>query len=69
MCVCSDFHWRRVFIGLWGSSVDLAEAVTRQVAAGRPSHMAGQSGGMSSTTLVFLFSCRHMSTKLWAEPS
>jgi hypothetical protein len=28
-CVCSDFHWRPVFIGPWGSSIDLAEAVTR----------------------------------------
>jgi hypothetical protein len=39
VCVCSDFHRRGVFIGSWGSSNDLAEAVTRQVVVGRPSHV------------------------------
>jgi hypothetical protein len=32
-CVCSDFHRRGVFIGLWGSSTDLSGAVPHQVAA------------------------------------
>jgi hypothetical protein len=35
VCVCSDFHQRGVFIGLWDSSNDLAKAVTHQVAADR----------------------------------
>jgi hypothetical protein len=52
MCVSSDFHWRGVFIGSWVSSTDLAEAVTHQVAANRPSHMAGMAGGMVSTAFL-----------------
>jgi hypothetical protein len=56
-----------VFIGLWGSSTDLAEEVTRQVAAYRPRHVAGQLGGTACTALAFLFSCRHMSMKPRAE--
>jgi hypothetical protein len=59
-CVCSDFHRRGVFIGPSGSSSNLAEAVTRHVAAGRP-------GGTASTALSFLLSCRHVSTKPQAE--
>jgi hypothetical protein len=51
-CVCSDFHYRGVFIGSWGSSTDLAEVVTHQVVAGWPSHMAGQPGGMASTAFL-----------------
>jgi hypothetical protein len=52
-CVCSDFHRRRgVFIGPWGSSSDLAEDVTHQVATGKPSHVAGRSGGITSTALA-----------------
>jgi hypothetical protein len=43
--VCSDFHQRGVFIGLWGSSTNLAEAVTHQV-------VASQLGGMASTTFL-----------------
>jgi hypothetical protein len=35
VCV-STFTGRGLFIGPWGSSTDLAEAVTCQVAAGRP---------------------------------
>jgi hypothetical protein len=31
-----------VFIGPWGSSTDLAEAITHQVVVGWPIHMAGQ---------------------------
>jgi hypothetical protein len=61
-CVCSDFHQRGgVFTGSWGSSTDLAEVVTHQVAADWPSHVAGRPGGTSSTALAFLFSCRHVS--------
>jgi hypothetical protein len=56
-----------VFIGTWGSSTDLAKVVAHHVAADRPKHMAGQPGGMASTALAFLFSCRHMSTKSRAE--
>jgi hypothetical protein len=60
-CVYYDFHWRGgVFIGSCGSSTDLVEAVTHQVAASR-------SGGMASTALAFLFLCRHVSTKPQAE--
>jgi hypothetical protein len=39
-------------MGLWGTSTDLVEAVTRQLVASRPSHMAGQPGGMASTTFL-----------------
>jgi hypothetical protein len=52
VCVCSDFYWSGVFIGLWGSSIDLAEVVTHQVAADRPSHVAGRAGGMASTAFI-----------------
>jgi hypothetical protein len=69
--VCADFHQRGVFIGPRESSTDLAEAVTCQVVANRPSHVAVRLGGTASTAfctaLAFLFSCRHMSTKLQAE--
>jgi hypothetical protein len=41
-----------VFIGSWGSSTDLAEAVTQKVAAGWPSRMAGQLGGTASTSFL-----------------
>jgi hypothetical protein len=59
-CVASDFHRSGVFIGPWGSSTDLAEVVTHQVAA---------SPLPFSTALAFLFSCRHVTTKLQAEPT
>jgi hypothetical protein len=53
VCVCVlSFTSRGVFIGPWGSSTDLAEAVTHQVVAGRPSHMANQL--MSSASTNFL---------------
>jgi hypothetical protein len=51
-------------MGPWGSSTNLAEAVTHQVAAGRRSHVADRSDGMASTALAFLLSCGDMSTKL-----
>jgi hypothetical protein len=54
-------------MGPWGSSTDLAEAVNRQVVAEWPSHVADLQGETTSTTLAFLFLCRHRSTKLWAE--
>jgi hypothetical protein len=39
VCVCvSTFTCRGVFLGSWGSSTNLAEAVTHQVVADRPSH-------------------------------
>jgi hypothetical protein len=41
-----------VFIGPWGSSTDLAEAVTRQVTTGRPSHMAGQPMSLASNDFL-----------------
>jgi hypothetical protein len=50
--MCSYFHWRGVFIGPWGSSTYLAEAVTHQVAAGWPSLVASQLGGTTSTFLL-----------------
>jgi hypothetical protein len=62
VCVCFDFHQRVVFIGSWVSSIDLVEVVTHQVVTGRL-------GGMSSTALAFLFSCRHVSMKLWSKPT
>jgi hypothetical protein len=52
-----------VFIGPWGSSNDLVEVVTHQVAVGRPSHVAGQPDGTTSTAWAFLFLCRHVSLK------
>jgi hypothetical protein len=54
-CVYSDFHQRGVFIGPWGRSIDLAEAVTRQVVADWPSHVAGQPGEMASTVFLHHF--------------
>jgi hypothetical protein len=45
---------RGVFIRLWGSSTDLAEVVTHQMVAGRPSHVAGRP--MSSASTDFLHS-------------
>jgi hypothetical protein len=33
---------RGVFIGIQGGVIDLAKSVTRQVVAGRPSHMASR---------------------------
>jgi hypothetical protein len=56
-----------VFIELWESSTDLAEAVTQQVVADQPSHVADRPGGMASTALAFLFSCRHVPMKLRAQ--
>jgi hypothetical protein len=52
--VCVDFHHRGLFMGPWGSSTDLAEAVTCQVVADRPSHVAGWP--MSSASTNFLHS-------------
>jgi hypothetical protein len=51
-CVYSDFHRRGVFIGPWGTSTDLVEAVTHQVVADPPSHVAGRLGGMASTAFL-----------------
>jgi hypothetical protein len=65
--LCSDFHQRGLFIGPWGCSTDLAEAVTHQVAVSRPSHVAGRLGWTASTSLALLFSCRHVSMKPWAK--
>jgi hypothetical protein len=42
VCVCRLSPVGGVFIGPWESSIDLAEAVTHQVVAGRPSHETGQ---------------------------
>jgi hypothetical protein len=41
-----------VFIGPWGSSTNLAKAVTCQVATGQPSHMPGRPGGEASTDFL-----------------
>jgi hypothetical protein len=49
--VSSHFHRRGVFIGLWRNSTDLAEAVTRHVAAGQPSHVVGRA--LLTTTIDF----------------
>jgi hypothetical protein len=53
VCVYSDFHRTGVFIVSWGSSTDLVEAVTHQVVADRPTHVASQSGGTTSTTFLY----------------
>jgi hypothetical protein len=47
----------------------MVEVVTHHVVASWPSYMASRPGGMASTTLAFLFSCRHVSTKPRAEPT
>jgi hypothetical protein len=52
-CVCVLISTGgRVFIGPWGSSTDLAEPVTRQVATGQPSHVADRLGGMACTAFL-----------------
>jgi hypothetical protein len=51
VCV-STFPGRGVFIVPWGSSTDMAEVVTHQVAVGWPCHMAGRQ--MSSVSTKFL---------------
>jgi hypothetical protein len=58
-CV-STFTGSRIFIGPWGSSTDLAEVVTHQVAAGRPSHVAGRPTSLASTDFLH----RHSSSLL-----
>jgi hypothetical protein len=40
-----------VFIGVQGGVTDLVKSVTRQVVAGRPSHMADQPWSLASTDL------------------
>jgi hypothetical protein len=39
---------RGVFIGVNGTYTDMGRSVWRQVVAGRPSHVAGRSGGVAS---------------------
>jgi hypothetical protein len=51
MCVLISTG-RGVFIGPWRSSTDLAEVVTHQVVAERPSHVPGRK--MSSANTHFL---------------
>jgi hypothetical protein len=51
-CVCPHFHHMGVFIGPWGSSIDLDKSVWHQVVAGWPSHVAGRSGGAASTNFL-----------------
>jgi hypothetical protein len=52
-CVCvSTFTTRGVFIGPWGSSIDLAEAVTHQMAISQPSHMADRQVSLASTDFL-----------------
>jgi hypothetical protein len=46
------FPPKGVFIRPWASSIDLAEVVTHQVLASRPSHVAGQSDWMASTAFL-----------------
>jgi hypothetical protein len=71
VCVCSHFHQKGVFVGLWGSSTDLVEVVTRQLAAGRPTTWPTDRVERLplpfSITMTFLFSCRHVSMKSRAE--
>jgi hypothetical protein len=39
-------------MGPWGSSTDLEKLVWHQVVADRPSHVAGQPGGVASTDFL-----------------
>jgi hypothetical protein len=50
--VCSHFDRRGVFIGPWGSSIDLDKSVWRQVVAGLQGHVAGRLGGAASTDFL-----------------
>jgi hypothetical protein len=52
VCVCRLSLVGGVFIEPWGSSTDMAEVVTHQVAVGWPCHMAGRQ--MSSVSTKFL---------------
>jgi hypothetical protein len=65
---CLDFHYEGVFIGVNGTSTDLDRSVWRQVEVGRPSHVAGRSGGTASTDSAFSSLRRCMATKALAEP-
>jgi hypothetical protein len=56
-----------VFIGPWGSSTNLVEAVSRHVVAGQPSHVAGWPGGTTSTAFIhriglplLMYTCVHL---------
>jgi hypothetical protein len=46
------FTNRGVFIGVHGGLTDLVNSVTRQVVAGRPSHVAGRPCGSASTDFL-----------------
>jgi hypothetical protein len=43
---------RGVFIGVHGGITDLVKSVTRQVVAGRPSHVVDQPCGSASTNFL-----------------
>jgi hypothetical protein len=43
---------RGIFIGSWGSFIDLEKSVWCQVVAGWPSHVAGQPGGAATTDVL-----------------
>jgi hypothetical protein len=64
----STFTIRGVFIGVNGTSTNMERSVWHQVVAGRPSLVAGQSGGVASTDSGFSSSCRRVATKAQAEP-
>jgi hypothetical protein len=51
MCVLISIS-RGVFVGVQGRVTDLVKSVTSQVVAGRPSHMAGRSCGLTSTDFL-----------------
>jgi hypothetical protein len=46
---CFDFQQYEVFIGVQGGVTDLVKSVTRQVVAGRPSHVADWPWSSAST--------------------
>jgi hypothetical protein len=52
VCVCRLSPVGGVFIGPWGSSIDLVVVVTRHVAANRPSHVADQPMSLASTDVL-----------------
>jgi hypothetical protein len=65
---CVNIQHEGVFIGVNGTSTDLGRSVWHQVVGGRPSHLAGRPGGVSSTDSSFSSLCRRVVTKALAKP-
>jgi hypothetical protein len=54
---CLKFHWQGVFIGVHGGITDLIKSVTRQMLAGRHSHVAGWPPNLGSTDFQLQIPC------------